>query len=56
MKSFKVSIILPVYNVEKYLSACLDSLLAQTLEEIEIVAVNDAVQMEACRFCRLISR
>ena len=41
MKSFKVSIILPVYNVEKYLSACLDSLLAQTLEEIEIVAVND---------------
>ena len=41
MKSFKVSIILPVYNVEKYLGACLDSLLAQTLEEIEIVAVND---------------
>lgn len=41
MKSFKVSIILPVYNVEKYLSVCLDSLLAQTLEEIEIVAVND---------------
>lgn len=41
MKSFKVSIILPVYNVEKYLSACLDSLLAQTLKEIEIVAVND---------------
>ena len=27
--------------MEKYLSACLDSLLAQTLEEIEIVAVND---------------
>lgn len=41
MKSFKVSIILPVYNVEKYLSVCLDSLLAQTLEEIEIVAVKD---------------
>ena len=41
MKSFKVSIILPVYNVEKYLGACLDSLLAQTLEDIEIVAVND---------------
>ena len=41
MNSFKVSIILPVYNVEKYLSVCLDSLLAQTLEDIEIVAVND---------------
>lgn len=41
MNLFKVSIILPVYNVEKYLSLCLDSLLAQTLEDIEIVAVND---------------
>ena len=41
MKSFKVSIILPVYNVEKYLENCLDSLLAQTLDDIEIVAVND---------------
>jgi glycosyltransferase involved in cell wall biosynthesis len=37
----KVSIIVPIYNVEKYLSRCLDSLLAQTLKEIEIVAVND---------------
>ena len=36
-----ISVVVPVYNVEKYLSACLDSLLAQTLEEIEIVAVND---------------
>lgn len=41
MNLFKVSIILPVYNVEKYLSLCLDSLLAQPLEDIEIVAVND---------------
>ncbi len=41
MNLFKVSIILLVYNVEKYLSLCLDSLLAQTLEDIEIVAVND---------------
>lgn len=37
----KVSIIVPIYNVEKYLSRCLDSLIAQTLTEIEIVAVND---------------
>ena len=41
MNLFKVSIILPVYTVEKYLSLCLDSLLAQTLEDREIVAVND---------------
>ncbi|WP_342042527.1 glycosyltransferase [Bacillus sp. OTU2372] len=37
----KVSIIVPIYNVEKYLSRCLDSLLAQTLKEIEIIAIND---------------
>ena len=37
----KVSIIVPVYNVEKYLSKCLDSLIDQTLKEIEIIAVND---------------
>ena len=37
----KVSVIVPVYNVEKHLRKCLDSLLAQTLEEIEIIAVDD---------------
>ena len=37
----KVSIVLPVYNVEKYLRECLDSLLAQKLKEIEIIVVND---------------
>lgn len=37
----KVSIIVPVYNVEKYLPKCLESLINQTLEEIEILCVND---------------
>lgn len=37
----KVSVIVPVYNVERYLRKCLDSLLCQTLEEIEFIAVND---------------
>ncbi|WP_018675061.1 glycosyltransferase family 2 protein [Riemerella columbina] len=37
----KVSIIVPVYNVEQYLSKCLDSLVAQTLEEIEILVIDD---------------
>lgn len=37
----KVSIVVPVYNVEKYLRECLDSLLAQKLKEIEIIVVND---------------
>ena len=37
----KVSIIVPVYNVEKYIEKCLNSLVNQTLEDIEIILVND---------------
>lgn len=37
----KVSVIVPVYNVEKYLSECLESLINQTLSDIEIICVND---------------
>lgn len=37
-----VSVIVPVYNVEQYLVPCLESLLNQTLKELEIIAVNDA--------------
>lgn len=37
----KVSVIVPVYNVEKYISKCLESLVEQTLKEIEIIVVND---------------
>ena len=37
----KVSVIVPVYNVEQYLSKCLDSLVNQTLKELEILVVND---------------
>ena len=37
----KISLIIPVYNVEKYLSECLDSVINQTLKDIEIICVND---------------
>lgn len=37
----KVSIIVPVYNMEKYLNKCMDSLVNQTLDDIEIIAIND---------------
>ena len=37
----KVSVIVPVYNVEKYLRQCLDSLVNQTLTDIEIICIND---------------
>ncbi len=37
----KVSIIIPVYNVEKYLRECMESVVNQTLQDIEIVCIND---------------
>lgn len=37
----KVSIVVPIYNVEQYLRECLDSLISQTLEDIEIICVDD---------------
>lgn len=41
MSNPKVSVIIPVYNVEKYLRQCLDSIINQTLKEIEIICVDD---------------
>ena len=37
----KVSVIVPVYNVEKYIEKCLNTLVNQTLQDIEIIVVND---------------
>lgn len=37
----KVSIIVPVYNVEAYLPACIDSILAQTLSDLELILIDD---------------
>ena len=41
MSGAKVSVIIPVYNTELYLNKCLDSVINQTLKEIEIICIND---------------
>lgn len=52
----KVSIVVPVYNVEKYLPQCLDSLINQTLKEIEIILVNDGSTDASENICNLYAK
>ena len=37
----KVSVIVPVYNVEKFINRCVDSILSQTFKDFELILVND---------------
>lgn len=37
----KITVIVPVYNVEKYLNECIDSILAQTYTDFELILVDD---------------
>lgn len=47
----KVSVIVPVYNTEKYLKRCLDSLVNQTLTDIEIILVDDGSRQACASLC-----
>ena len=49
MKQPKVSVIIPVYKVEKYLVQCLDSIVGQTLKDFEIIIVDEG-DKDACRY------
>ena len=47
----KISIIIPVYNVEEYLPQCLDSVLSQTYQNLEIILVNDGSTDSCAQIC-----
>ncbi len=47
----KISIIVPVYNVEKYLSQCIDSILMQTYGDYELLLINDGSKDASGRIC-----
>ena len=52
MKSLRLSIVIPVYNVEKYLVRCLDSLVFQMNNEVEIVLVDDESTDSSWLICK----
>ena len=47
----KISVIVPVYNVEKYLHECVDSILAQTFTDFELILVNDGSKDNSGTIC-----
>ena len=48
----KFSIIVPVYNVEKYLHKCIESLLRQGIDNVEILLVNDGSTDSSSEICQ----
>ena len=49
--NYMVSVIIPVYNVEKFLNRCVDSILSQTYKNIEIILVDDGAQDSSPQIC-----
>lgn len=48
----KISIIVPVYNAEKTLKECINSLIKQTYSNIEIILVNDGSKDDSLKICK----
>lgn len=51
MDNVLVSIIIPVYNTEKYIERCLNSIIEQTYEDIEIILINDGSTDNSGKIC-----
>ncbi len=48
----EVSVIVPIYNIQKYLPKCVDSILAQTFQDYELILVNDGSKDDSLSICR----
>ena len=48
----KITVIVPVYNVEKYLKKCLESIRNQTYRDLEIICINDGSRDHSLEICK----
>ena len=49
--TFKISVIIPIYNAEKYLHRCIDSILSQSYYNLEILLINDGSKDASGNIC-----
>ena len=47
----KISIVIPVYNTEKYLEKCISSVLSSTLKDVEVILIDDGSTDDSPRIC-----
>ena len=47
-----ISVIVPVYNAQNYIERCLDSIIAQTYSELEIICVDDGSTDDSAQICK----
>ncbi|WP_153051547.1 glycosyltransferase family 2 protein, partial [Streptococcus suis] len=47
-----ISVIVPIYNVENYLRQCLDSIISQTYQNLEILLIDDASTDDSVAICQ----
>ncbi|MBQ6975180.1 MAG: glycosyltransferase family 2 protein, partial [Selenomonadaceae bacterium] len=52
MKTPLISAVVPIYNVERYIKVCIDSILAQTFQDFEIIIVDDASPDNSYNICQ----
>lgn len=52
MEETKISVIIPVYNTEKFLHRCIDSVLDQTFKDFQLILVNDGSKDDSLRICK----